>query len=83
MKNVNQWRKYSNIKPFNDCCALEQTPKQTPFLDDEVFKFLRLSADGIHSFWYDAYGIDLFKNRELAQLKNSGVKVFRRLYFEV
>jgi len=21
MKNVNQRRKYSNIKPFNDCCA--------------------------------------------------------------
>jgi len=68
---------------FTPATDLEQAPKQTPFLDDEVFKFLRLSADGTHSFWYDAYGIDLFKNRELAQLKNSGVKVFRRLYFEV
>jgi len=47
------------------------------------FEFLREMADGIHSFFYDAYGIDLFKNRELPQLKNSGVKVFRRLYFEV
>jgi hypothetical protein len=52
-------------------------------LDTEVFKMLRLSADGVSSFYYDTYGIELFKNRELAQLKNSGVKVFKRLYFEV
>ncbi len=50
---------------------------------DSVLDWVKKQADGVHSFYYDAYGIDLFKNRELSQLKNSGVKVFRRLYFEV
>jgi len=51
--------------------------------EENIFETLKKQADGIHTFWYDAYGIDLFKNRELAQLKNSGVKTFKRLYFEV
>ena len=50
---------------------------------ESVTEWLKKQADGTHSFYYDAYGIDLFKNRELSQLKNSGVKVFKRLYFEV
>jgi hypothetical protein len=61
---------------FQPATQLQQVPAQD-------FEFLRKAADGIHSFFYDTYGIDLFKNRELPQLKNSGVKVFRRLYFEV
>ena len=53
-------------------------------LDEEsIFTWLRRREDKMRYFWYDAYGIEGFKNRELAQLKNSGVKVFRRLYFEV
>ena len=59
------------------------TVLQEPTLLDPLETTLRNSADGIHSFYYDTYGIDLFKNRELSQLKNSGVKVFKRLYFEV
>jgi helix-turn-helix protein len=51
--------------------------------DISLEEFLRQMANGTTSFYYDSYGIDLFKNRELAQLKNSGVKVFKRLYFEV
>ncbi len=66
---------------FKPATALQEKPKLD--LDTEVFKILRLSADGVHSFYYDTYGIELFRNRELSQLKNSGVKVFRRLYFEV
>ena len=50
---------------------------------EDFFTTMAKKADGIHSFYYDTYGIDLFKNRELSQLKNSGVKVFKRLYFEV
>jgi len=54
-----------------------------PIYEGQVIDWLKKRANGISSFYYDAYGIDLFKNRELSQLKNSGVKVFRRLYFEV
>jgi hypothetical protein len=57
--------------------------QEDPHVKEFGFDFLRKMADGVSSFYYDAYGIDLFKNRELAQLKNSGVKTFKRLYFEV
>jgi hypothetical protein len=60
-----------------------QPQQQEPATDEHYFKFLTDRADGVSSFYYDSYGIDLFKNRELSQLKNSGVKVFKRLYFEV
>jgi len=71
---------------FQPATALESQPSvsiDAILYQDEILKLLQKQADGVHSFFYDAYGIDLFKNRELAQLKNSGVKVFRRLYFEV
>jgi hypothetical protein len=35
MKNVNQWRKYSNIKKFNDCCATALHEATDKFLGDE------------------------------------------------
>jgi hypothetical protein len=60
-----------------------KSPEVTEDFEKSVSDMLRVRADGVHSFYYDAYGIDLFKNRELAQLKNSGVKTFKRLYFEV
>jgi len=68
---------------FTPATDLEEVIKTGEQRDKEAHDWLRNSADGIGTFYYDAYGIDLFKNRELAQLKNSGVKVFRRLYFEV
>jgi len=71
-------KKTQQFKPAN---ALEGEGKEN--FKGVGFEFLREMADGVYSFYYDAYGIDLFKNRELPQLKNSGVKVFRRLYFEV
>ena len=73
-------------RQFQPATALESQPSvsiDAILYQDEILKLLQKQADGVHSFFYDAYGIDLFKNRELAQLKNSGVKVFRRLYFEV
>jgi hypothetical protein len=66
---------------FKPAAAFEEPAKEN--VKGMGFEFLREVSDGIHSFYYDAYGIDLFKNRELAQLKNSGVKTFKRLYFEV
>jgi len=71
-------KKTQQFKPAN-VIELEEVPEDKTL----IYEYLRNKADGIHTFFYDAYGIDLFKNRELAQLKNSGVKVFRRLYFEV
>lgn len=71
-------RKTDQFKPATQL----QEPKVLLSAED-IFATLGEKADGIHSFYYDTYGIDLFKNRELSQLKNSGVKVFRRLYFEV
>ena len=71
---------------FKPATALEQLPQVIESAekeDERVHIWLKNSADGIGTFYYDAYGIDLFKNRELPQLKNSGVKVFKRLYFEV
>lgn len=75
-------RKTDQFKPAT-AFEVEKDMKAEPHIKNMGFEFLREAADGIHSFYYDAYGIDLFKNRELSQLKNSGVKVFRRLYFEV
>jgi len=51
--------------------------------EEQIFTWLRKREDKMKYYWYDAYGIDLFKSKELSQLKNSGVKVFKRLYFEV
>jgi hypothetical protein len=66
------------VQHFQSATQLEE-----PILLDPLETTLRNKADGVNSFYYDTYGIDLFKNRELAQLKNSGVKTFKRLYFEV
>jgi len=68
---------------FTPATDLEEVVKTGEQRDKEAHDWLRNSADGIGTFYYDAYGIDLFKNRELSQLKNSGVKTFKRLYFEV
>jgi hypothetical protein len=35
MKNVNQRRKYSNIKPFNDTCATARHEASDKFMGDE------------------------------------------------
>jgi hypothetical protein len=35
VKNVNQRRKYSDIKPFNDCCATALHEATDKFLGDE------------------------------------------------
>ncbi len=35
MKNVNQRRKYSNIKPFNDCCSTALHEATDKFLGEE------------------------------------------------
>lgn len=64
--------------------AVKQSGLAVPQTNVEsVTEWLKKQADGAHSFYYDTYGIDLFTNRILSQLKNSGVKVFKRLYFEV
>jgi hypothetical protein len=73
-------RKTQQFKPATDLQPVIEAATKT---DEEVHSWLRNSADGIGTFYYDTYGIELFKNRELPQLKNSGVKVFKRLYFEV
>jgi hypothetical protein len=77
------------LQQFVPATNLPQTPAQDHphqkiVINEEVaLDWLKHRHDGVHRFHYDAYGIDLFKNRELAQLKNSGVKTFKRLYFEV
>jgi len=76
-------RKTQQFKPATALERLPEVIKSAEDKDKEVHSWLRNSADGIGTFYYDAMGIDLFKNRELSQLKNSGVKVFKRLYFEV
>lgn len=67
------------LQQFTQATKLEKPKTET----SDLSVTLKEKADGVHAFYYDAYGIDLFKNRELSQLKNSGVKVFKRLYFEV
>jgi len=62
----------------------QERPAGIVFSDETlVFEWLRKRENGINTFYYDNYGINLVPSRLLAQLKNSGVKVFRRLYFEV
>lgn len=77
--------KTEQFKPATAMQPPDMTIAPIPKVEDEkeIFEWLRMRNDGTGKFWYDTYGIDLFKNRELAQLKNSGVKTFKRLYFEV
>ena len=74
-------RKTEQFKPAS---ALEQLPEVIEAADKEdkrVHSWLKNSADGIGSFYYDTYGIDLFKNRELTQLKNSRRESIQEVVF--
>ena len=50
---------------------------------ESVCEWLKKRDDGVNCYWYDGYGIELFKTRVLTQLKGKGVTTFKRLYFEV
>ncbi len=59
---------------------------ETPTEPEEIkqlFKTLSQRHDGIKHFFYDTYGTNLLNSRIIKNLENSGVKVFKRLYFEV
>jgi hypothetical protein len=51
--------------------------------ETKVFEWLGKRDNGVNCYWYPNYGIELFRNRILTQLKNKGVTTFKRLYFEV
>lgn len=73
--------KTEQFKPATDLQGKVET--FPPLHDDEVFEYLSKRHDGTHKFWFPNYGRELFKNRIISQLENSGVKTFKRLYFEV
>jgi len=73
-------KKMMQFQPAN---GQTQTFPPEPLQDEQVFEYLRKRENRINIFYYDNYGIDLIASRLLAQLKNSGVKTFKRLYFEV
>ncbi len=56
-----------------------------PEVKDEaqIFEWLGKRHNDVSIFWFPNYGRELFKSRILTQLENSGIKSFKRLYFEV
>jgi len=72
------------IKVIKDELAAGTTVIQSPQeYETEVFEWLRKRENHINMFFYDNYGIELITSRLIPQLKNAGVKTFKRLYFEV
>jgi hypothetical protein len=79
--------KTQQFKPASDVNLNLSDPKglieKAVLTDETVFEWLRKRDNGVHTFFFDAYGVGLFQTRIMSQLKNSGVKTFKRLYFEV
>lgn len=71
---------------FKPATAFEE-PKEIvlvdPFNEDEIFDVLAKREDKVSRYWFPNYGRELFKTRILPDLENRGVKMFKRLYFEV
>lgn len=53
------------------------------FAEEEVFEWLAKRENRTTIFFFPNYGRELFKTRILTQLESSGVKSFKRLYFEI
>lgn len=51
--------------------------------ETKVFEWLGKREDKVSRYWFPNYGIELFRTRILSDLNNRGVKMFKRLYFEV
>jgi hypothetical protein len=51
--------------------------------ENKVFDWLGKREDKVSRYWFPNYGIELFRTRILSDLNNRGVKMFKRLYFEV
>jgi hypothetical protein len=72
------------IQEIKDELASGTTIIQTPLdYENEVFDWLGKRDNGVNYYWFPNYGIELFRNRILTDLKGRGVKTFKRLYFEV
>jgi hypothetical protein len=57
--------------------------EKTVLTEETVFEWLAKRHDKQTCFYFDTYGTNLLNSRIIENLKNSGVKVFKRLYFEV
>jgi hypothetical protein len=71
---------------FKPATAFTEQDKQSILVEppeEYFFEWLRKRENKINVFYYDNYGIELIPNRLIPQLKNAGVKTFKRLYFEV
>ena len=51
--------------------------------ETKVFEWLGKREDKVSRYWFPNYGIELFRTRILSDLNNRGVKMFKRLYFEI
>jgi len=72
-------KKVQHFQPAN---KLEQRDEHGTD-ESKVFDWLAKRDDKTKCFFFDSYGFELFKSRILKNLDNSGIKVFKRLYFEV
>ena len=68
---------------FKPATQLQPSPPPISNPDEHYFKWLADRDNGVSCYWYPNYGIELFRNRILTQLKNKGVTTFKRFYFEV
>lgn len=71
-------KKTEQFKPATD---LQPPPISNP--DEHYFKWLADRDNKVNNFYYGNCGIDFFIRQVLGMLKGSGVKMFKRLYFEV
>lgn len=65
--------------------AVRQAGLATPIIltEEMGFEWLAKREDKVSRYWFPNYGIELFRTRILSDLNNRGVKMFKRLYFEV
>ena len=68
---------------FKPATQLQEKRDEYGTDENKVFDWLGKRDNGVSCYWYPNYGIELFKTRILSDLNNRGVKMFKRLYFEI
>jgi hypothetical protein len=78
-------RKTQMFKPATQLQEQQQQQQQTipPLQEEEVFTWLGKRDNKITCFYYGSCSTGFIKANILKNLENSGIKVFKRLYFEV
>ena len=68
---------------FRPATQLQEKRDEYGTDENKVFDWLGKREDKVSRYWFPNYGVELFRTRILSDLNNRGVKMFKRLYFEV